>query len=492
MSATAAPGDRPPGWWQRWRQNAQGRAPHHGRRSIGVKLVVLFLVLGAAMATIFLGGMQRAFSGGWQAVMRPLVADYVDRLAAEVGTPPDLARAQTLTERLPLALHIRGPQVNWDSAPPHHPLPPPGQAVWTDRRAGMHAPWAGSHAGPGGMGMMGGLPELVHGPPGPPPHWLARVTPDGHLLQFELDTEGWVRRPRRIGWVTLAVLLALTGLAYLVVRQLFRPLEDIRQGALRYGRGEFGEPIPVRRRDELGEVAAQVNTMAADLSHMLEAKRALLLAISHELRSPLTRARLNAELVPEGSARNALLRDLGQMRDLISDLLESERLAQPHAVLQREPTDVVALLHQVLDQQVDPAAAATLALHLPDELPALALDRTRLALLLRNLIDNALRHGSGAGVAAPEISIELQRDALGAPATLVLTVRDHGPGVTPEQLARLAEPFYRPDSARQRSTGGVGLGLYLCRLIAQAHGGQLRLRAATPGLEARAELPVHP
>ena len=71
-----------------------------------------------------------------------------------------------------------------------------------------------------------------------------------------------------------------------------------------------------------------------------------------------------------------------------------------------------------------------------------------------------------------------------------IVVRDHGPGVPPEHLAQLAQAFYRPDSARQRATGGVGLGLYLCRLVAQAHGGRLELRNADPGLEARVVLPV--
>ena len=93
--------------------------------------------------------------------------------------------------------------------------------------------------------------------------------------------------------------MALTALAYGYIRRLLRPLDDIRDGAQRFGSGAFGQPIPIRRRDELGQLATDVNTMAASLHQMLEAKRGLLLAISHELRSPLTRARLNTELLPE-------------------------------------------------------------------------------------------------------------------------------------------------------------------------------------------------
>ncbi|HEY6355752.1 MAG TPA: sensor histidine kinase, partial [Burkholderiaceae bacterium] len=93
------------------------------------------------------------------------------------------------------------------------------------------------------------------------------------------------------------------------------------------------------------------------------------------------------------------------------------------------------------------------------------------------LVDNALRHSAGAG-RPPMVRLARETDG-----RVALSVRDFGPGVTPEQLLRLSEPFYRPDSARTRATGGVGLGLYLCRLIAQAHGGELRIHLAEPGLE---------
>ncbi len=110
----------------------------------------------------------------------------------------------------------------------------------------------------------------------------------------------------------------------------------------------------------------------------------------------------------------------------------------------------------------------------PPTLPALPLDRARMRLLLRNLLDNSLRH-SEPGVPPPELHLRWQNEAV------EIVVRDHGPGVPPEHLAQLAQAFYRPDSARQRATGGVGLGLYLCRLVAQAHGGRLELRNAGPG-----------
>jgi signal transduction histidine kinase len=100
--------------------------------------------------------------------------------------------------------------------------------------------------------------------------------------------------------------------------------------------------------DELGALAERINGMAANLSGMLDAKRTLLLAISHELRSPLTRARVNAELLDDGPERQALLRDLAEMRELITSLLESERLAAGHSALHAEATDLAALAQDVV------------------------------------------------------------------------------------------------------------------------------------------------
>ena len=332
---------------------------------------------------------------------------------------------------------------------------------------------------------------------------LVRDTADGHHIRFGLGDWRWPDQPRWHGWGFLAGLGLLTALAYAYVRRLFRPLDDIRAGALRFGAGDFSQAIPLRRRDELGDLADQVNTMASRLQHMLEGQRGLLLAISHELRSPLTRARLNAELLGDSGERAALLRDLGQMRDLISDLLESERLAVGSAALHCAPVALNALVSELVAQQF---AGRDIQCELDSALPLMALDRVRMQLLLRNLLDNALRHGGGApivlstrmqvageGGKPQEAPADRSAQAAnpGLEASLSLTVRDFGPGVDAAQLPLLAQAFYRPDAARTRSAGGVGLGLYLCRLVAQSHGGTLSVQRAEPGLSVRVDLPVN-
>ena len=421
-------------WSRPWHQ-ARQRVKH----SLKWKLVRLFLLLAIGTTVIFLVGMKEVVRQGWQGWGRPLLADYVTLLAADIGTPPDVERAKALVARLPISLHIDGPQVQWDSHPQR-------SAPW------QRLPSPGNQEG------------MVH----------IRMLADGHRLVFGLAPPSPAAHPKWVGWGTLSLLLAITWIAFRHVRHLLRPLDDIRAGAIRFGRGEFDDAIPVRRDDELGDLARQVNTMAQEIRAMLDAKRGLLLAISHELRSPLTRARVNAELVDDSPERGALLRDLAEMRDLVSDLLESERLASGHAALQREPTDLNALVADTLAAHF---AGQPVEQQLAPVLPMLALDRVRVRLLLRNAVDNALRHAADA--ARPAVV----STRLGDDGGVTLAVRDHGPGVPPEQLAQLSEAFYRLDRSRQRTTGGVGLGLYLCRLVAQAHGSALQIRAAEPGLE---------
>ena len=209
------------------------------RHSIKLRLTVVFLVLALALAFTFIGGAQKAFSLGWREAARPLLMDYVSRLASDVapaGTP-DPARAQAITQRLPiLTIDIAGPVVNWRSHPalerPHwlreRPAGP-GRNDWGDDRDWQQL--------------------------------LQRATADGHTIEFGLNDEAFERRPRLIGFALVA-LLVLTGLAFLTVRRLLRPLDDIRAGAMRFGAGDFGQPIALPPAAQAGLASGALTAMA--------------------------------------------------------------------------------------------------------------------------------------------------------------------------------------------------------------------------------------
>jgi len=497
------------------------------RRSIKLRLVLLFLLLAVVMTAVLLGAGQRAFSVGWREAARPLLADYVDHLSQRItagGPTPLLPQAQALVDALPLRLRISGPAVNWTSHPARDRWGDAASDHGSGSSGSSGSPWrAGDHA------QRGERQEDRDG-------LFARTTADGHRIDFRIDNSIF-GKSRGTLWLAIAALLLTTFGAWWTVRRLLLPLDDIRQGAQRFGAGNFSQPIRIHhplQPDELGQLAATVNTMGQDILQMLEAKRALLLAISHELRSPLTRARLHTELLPETvdvqQQRLALLRDLQLMGQMISDLLESERLASKHAALQREPLDLTQLAGEVIAElmarpssstrpntsagkspdssqartpatspstspsvspatkvQAPVAAQQSIQLLADPQLPRVPLDAHRMRLLLRNLLDNALRHSAQAAL-PPEL--HLRRRQSGRQTELEIEVRDHGPGVPDDQLPRLTEAFYRPDSARTRAAGGVGLGLYLCQLVAQAHGGSLSLSNAQPGLRATVTLPI--
>ncbi|MBB4843997.1 signal transduction histidine kinase [Paucibacter oligotrophus] len=428
------------------------------RHRLGARMVLVFVLLAALSSLILVGGVRQLLDQGWRYWVQPLMSDYVDRVVLDLGSPPQIERARALTQRLPLEVSIRGPVVNWSSRQERADggVQPSAFDPWQSR----HKAWA---------------------------EQLSRRSADGHELRIGLSGLAWQQHPSRKAWWMLAGLLLVTALAYASVRWMLRPLQAMALGAAAFGRGEFEHRIPIRvglkgprHLDELGDLALRFNQMAADIQQMLDGKRALLLAISHELRSPLTRARLHAELVEPGPAQQALLNDLGLMGELISDLLESERLGAGHQALQLQAADLNALVREAVGRQTSPVE-----LDLAQDLPALQLDPMRIQLLLRNLLDNAARHHR------PELG-PLQMSTRRSEQGIELRLRDRGLGVPPEQLSQLGQPFYRTDAARSRSEGGAGLGLSLCRLIALAHGGRLDFANAQPGLVVSLVLPARP
>ncbi len=429
--------------------------------SLRWRLLWVFVLFGAATVLTFSHGANDLVRNVWRQAARPLVTDYIDRLMLELGNPIDLDKAKALTQRLPIRLDISGPTLNWHSHPSHHDRFGPRYEEHVDDQDAYH-------------------PRFNHRSPGR--RFLSRTTADGHRVVFGVDVRGFGGPGGIIGF-SLFILLAIAGLAYGCVWLLLRPLKAIGQGVNRFAEGNFKQRIAIKRRgrdNELTDLADSVNHMADSIEEMLNAKRALLLAISHELRSPLTRVRLNTELLEDTPAshvsREALLRDIALMSNMISDLLEGERLADTHSVLQPEEIDLVPVV-QAMQQEFP-----NVVISIGQPTVTAKLDAKRLALLMRNLLNNA-EHYAASATHPCELSLDTNDEQI------IIAVRDYGPGVSAEHLAKLSAAFYRPDTARTRELGGVGLGLYLCRMVAGAHGGQLLIEHANPGLRVACILP---
>jgi signal transduction histidine kinase len=212
-----------------------------------------------------------------------------------------------------------------------------------------------------------------------------------------------------------------------------------------------------------------VNQLAGDVQDMLEAKQQMLLAISHELRSPLTRTKVALEFLDDEMIKKNILDDVVEMENLITDLLESERLNTRHSKLQLSTVDLVRLINELVEHEFS-QHKNRIEVSVPVTTVHRVIDGTRIRLLLKNLIDNALCYSPADG---EPIHVQLIADS----DAFMIAVSDHGPGMSPEDVERATEPFYRADPARCRDTGGFGLGLYLCRRIAEAHGGNLLIES---------------
>ena len=428
------------------------------RYSLSARLLLLFIIAAIAVVFILSAAFGIAFQRQFRDVLRPHVVQYLDYILLDIGNPPSVERAKDLARRLPIEIYIRSATGAWSS----NPLP-----LDLSRFRDWH-----SHKERGGKLT---ISDDDHG------RFLIRASAGDATVFLVLQP----RLDRRHGgfWVGLlsigAMLLVLLT-SYWLIRRLFKPIDQIQHGVRRFAAGDLAHRVEVKRRDELGDLARSINAMAGEISKMLEAKRQLLLAISHELRSPLTRAKVNAALLDSSRSKAALEIDLQEMEALLGDLLESERLSGRHSVLNRQAVALHGLLHELITEQFEDAK-----LNIEDcerEL-YVYLDPMRIKLMLKNLIENALRYSPAEH--PPEIHCAFDGKEL------ILEVRDYGPGIAAEHLPHLTEPFYRADPARHRKTGGYGLGLYLCRVIAEAHGGQLLIKSHIgSGTKVRVILPI--
>lgn len=404
----------------------------------------LFLIFSATVLVFFLiiTFAIRQIDQNWRAErMSPLPDFYLDNinlLVDNIGVPPDLERASQLSEELSLTIIIRSPHINWQSDDQDDL--DISQAVFV-RRLSAEAQM-----------LEVGSEDVIRVSRGGYEYYLNRRVPS--LSEYDYV----------VVYVGLAMAALVLLLNFWLVRRLLAPVKMLREGAERICEGDLSYRVKTHRTDELGELTDSVNHMADSLQSMLEAKRQLLLAISHELRTPITRAKLQLEFMEEGLVRDNLGDDINEIDLLVSDLIEAERLSNKHQALLAEHVDFADYIDLVL--QAYHNYRGGLHFERPEQDASVSIDKLRTRLLLTNIVNNAIRHGRD-----NPITVRVSFTSNEA----VLEVEDQGEGIAQEHMDHLSEPFYRADSARQRNTGGFGLGLYLCQLIAQAHGGRLEI-----------------
>jgi len=299
---------------------------------------------------------------------------------------------------------------------------------------------------------------------------------DGSWLNFASPAERW-----RSFWsspVFLSILLmtiAVLGLSIWAVKGATRPLGVIASAADRLGLDMEAPPLDEDGPREVRRVARAFNRMQRRLSSFVRDRTQMLAAVSHDLRTPITRLRLRAEFIDDAELQKKMLADLEQMEVMIAATLAFAR--DDAGDEPRKVFDLAVLLSDLCDDAADAGQTASYSG------PARAAYSGRPVALKRvfgNLIDNALSYGGN-------VRVDLTADA----DRITVTVDDDGPGIPADQLERVFVPFFRVENSRSRDTGGVGLGLAVVRSIVRGHGGDVTLsNRKDGGLTASVTLPV--
>ena len=407
------------------------------RKSLFFRLLAIFGITVVLFLIIILISLQ---SIGNDSDTIETIPDYftrhVESIIEDIGTPPNLSNAMRLASELSWTINIRNPIMEWSSNAQNR----------LDVDSSQYQESLTSDA----------EMRTINGED------IIRVNRDGYDFYMYRSAQEEGLFNYFVLYTALALAALILFLNYFMVNKMLNPVRLLKQGAERIRQGDLSYRVKSNLQDELGELTESINHMADSLQSMLEAKRQLLMAISHELRTPITKAKLRMEFMPESNEKDQLKEDINEIDLLISDLLEAERLNNDHSALVSERVLLANFVRSIAESFK--SNNGEIEIEIPVDDLEFEIDKLRIRLLITNLLNNAVRHGKGNLI---NVGVSFSGDRG------IIEVKDNGEGISEEHITQITEPFYRADSARQRNTGGFGLGLYLCRLIAQAHGGEM-------------------
>lgn len=377
--------------------------------------------------------------------------------------PPPRTRKEALRIQQAFAQKVRG-----QLGPDYHVTISNARGRWRDvipLLGNLRPPTEGGPIGEGGG------PSAFRSPD----NWydVAVRLPDGDEVVFRtVAPQPGPPLPKHIFFNLGVLTLLLAFVLFLMTRNITRPLSELAQAADAVGRGE-NQQLPERGSKELRDATRAFNTMQERLHRYLDSRTRVVAAMSHDLRTPLTRLRLRAEAIDDDGARTRFVADIDEMSRMVTGALNMFKgLNDEEPARQVIVDDLLGALQQEFTE-----LGVQFAIEGHSTAPILGKEQS-LKRCLSNLLNNAVKYGSNV-VAHVDDGDDL-----------VIRILDEGPGIPDEELERVFEPFYRVESSRNRDTGGTGLGLSIARDIVQAHGGSIVLRNRSDGgLEASVTLP---
>ncbi len=409
-------------------------------RSVFTKLLLVIILTGICV-NLVVGGFFWHYRSAAGRPLHKNILQYLNYIIADLGDPPRLEQAKTLGRQASLQIYYEGAGTSWTTAENFSDV---HKAHWRD--------WSKNPLIRIGR---------YHG------HYFVELAHNSGRFVFGLDKNLDLDPERRRVVIVLLVLLTLIlAGAFLSIRWILKPVRWLHEGVREVGRGNLEHRVPLKRSDELRELAAAFNDMTDRIRDMLHTKEQLMLDVSHELRSPITRMKVALEFLPESQAKDSLKSDISEMETMINEILETARMHHLHGNLKRQLINLAELLEGILADYVTRPPGVQ-AGDFPAEIE-LNVDPVQVNTVFQNILTNAIKFSS------PDdkpVMISVIKQANFA----VVRILDHGIGIPPGELPFIFEPFYRVDKSRSKRTGGYGLGLSLCKTIMEAHGGRIEV-----------------
>jgi signal transduction histidine kinase len=376
-------------------------------------------------------------SGFFAFVIYPTLSLVSERLADEytrafAASSPDLATAQKSARLLDIEIRYAGPDGSWATAAD---LPSIAE-VRSGRAHDEH--------------------------PGREYHLEGAPNGGEYLFAWSFGQQHRSAHTKLL-WLLLFLMIGVVLVAYAFQRRLLRPVRWLDEGVAQLAAGGLDVSVPVLTHDEFGVLSDAFNRMVRRVKQMVQARDQLLLDVSHELRSPLTRLKLALEFLPEGEHRAGMAGDVDEIEQMVSELLELERLHEGRGI-RVERQDLVPVLREVTGSFQDKPPG--LHVFVTEREIMLDFDAGEMRRVLRNILENAFKY-SLPDSRAVEVSTSQDGN------DVVVRVSDDGPGIPESDAGSIFEPFFRVDRSRSKSTGGYGLGLSICKRIMDAHGGRI-------------------
>jgi len=418
--------------------NRQQKNKRHVPRSIFWKLFFMLVTAGLLIMVLVIGFFRSMFSPVSQDITHQNAENYARYLIQDIGDPPDTLLARQIARDYNLIIYYESDQLIWSSVKDPEFLKRHGLRQW-------------------------------HGRPG----WWKRY----YLTQFPTSNGKFIlgvdfktNQESHIWMIALLIFFIafiLSGL-YLSIRYILRPIQWLSKGVQEVSKGNFDQQVPIWKMDQLGQLTTSFNNMINKIREMITARNQLLVDVSHEMRSPLTRVKVAMEFMPDSNNKKSIGEDITELEQMLTEILETERLKSTYQNLTLVKTDLVHIIRDIVQKYKDAKPGIELS-GLSDSCLVNG-DIERLKMCLRNVIENSLKF-STENKKPVQISIETGET------DHIIKIQDYGQGIPESDLPYIFEPFYRVDKSRSKKTGGYGLGMSLCKKIIEVHKGVIDINS---------------